>query len=65
MLLSVFTVGDIDFRNTVFSKPISQLSIRLFISIAKKQELLMNFGDTTFDTICNVIPFCDHFTAPP
>ena len=65
MLPSVFKVGDIDFSKTVFSKPISHLlSARLSIVIAKKQALLTQFGNATFDAMREVIPFHAHSTAP-
>ena len=62
---SVFTVDDIDFRKTVFFKPISHIfSARLSIRIQNKQYLIMQFGDTTFDAMHSVIPFQYHSTAP-
>ena len=60
---SIFRVNNINFSNTVFSKPISYLfSIRLSIEISNKQSLLTHFGGTNFDAMFGIIPFHVHFT---
>ena len=57
MLMSLFTIGKIDFSKTVFSIQISHLlSAQLSIGIAKKQALLIHFCDSIFDVMRSVIP---------
>ena len=62
---SVFTVGNIDFSKTFFSKLKPHFfSVQLSIGILKKQALLAHFDDVTSDAMRDVIPFRDQSTAP-